>query len=140
MAMINYKIILEILVSLLFFSPCFVSAQLTCTQAKWPSEASGGFSGYNTFDATTNSGYLMEAANYHVPDTCECGVLYKWIFVPQSSGDIQFQVWHHANSSNYYLKGENYLNIQSPFTGQQMEFYVPIKDRITVRSGYLIGW
>ncbi|XP_053377282.1 cadherin-related family member 2-like isoform X2 [Mercenaria mercenaria] len=131
----------DIIVLLSVVVLCDGAAQTCTNNLKWPSEASSGtFSGYTSYDAELDSGYLMEAVEYHTPDDCTCGLLYKWIFHPQAPGPIEFQVWEHLDHQSYKLKGENYFTVPTAAVGETIEFLVPERDRITIRNNYLIGW
>ena len=57
----------------------------------------------------------MEAVEYHTPDDCTCGVLYKWIFHARAAGAIELQVWDHLDHQSYQLKGENYFTVSSMY-------------------------
>ena len=57
------------------------------------------------------TGYLLEPSDYHVPDTCTCGVIKQWQFYAKGSGAIQLQVWKRLASNSYILMGENYYTV-----------------------------
>lgn len=89
---------------------------------------------------TTPTGYLLEPSDYHVPDTCTCGVIKQWQFYASGSGAIRLQVWRRLQSNSYILIGENYFTVPASAINKKIEYLVPLKYRITVRNGDLIGW
>ena len=62
------------------------------------------------------TGYLLEPSDYHVPDTCTCGLLKQWQFHAGGAGAIQLQVWKRQASNSYLLMGENYYTVPGIFS------------------------
>ncbi|XP_060552354.1 uncharacterized protein LOC132713695 [Ruditapes philippinarum] len=128
------------LIVIFAFLVCADAVQTCSNNVRWPDDAINGYNSYSTADTFTGSGFLMEAVEYHTPDSCTCGVLYKWIFHAVEDGAIELQVWDHLDHQSYQLKGENYFTVPVSAKGETVEYLVPERDRITIRNNYLIGW
>ncbi|XP_052766684.1 protocadherin-like protein [Mya arenaria] len=127
-------------------------AALSCNKSTWQYEElshsdywSSNLDSYTTLYGATNvyngpTGFLMESADYQVPDNCTCGVLKTWTLRAATNGTLRLQVWEHVNSDTYFFKGENHFTVPAGAVNEIIEFEVPPKDRITIRNNYLIGW